>query len=237
MPANKKSNTSSFNEIHQRAQARKGGALSLKKLLPHVASAKELQQISDDRYLSMMTKCINQAGFSWKVIENKWPQFEEAFFGFDVFKLGLLSPEQWEAYASDRRVVRNWQKIKALQENVFFVQEESRKHGGFGHFIAQWPSDDQIGLMKHLKLHASRLGGQSALWFLRRMGKDCFILSPDVVTALRATGLDIAVSPSSQRDLNKIQQQFSQWHRETKLPYSHLSRILACSVGDNYLQQ
>lgn len=236
MPATKAVKKSSFTQIQERAEARKGGAAGLEKLLPKLATAKTLKETPDDRYLAMMTKCINQAGFSWKVIENKWPQFEEAFFGFDVFKLGLLSPEQWEAYASDKRVVRNWQKIKALQENVYFVSEVSRTHGSFGHFIAQWPVDDQVGLMRYLKKHGSRLGGQSALWFLRRIGKDCFILSQDVVVALNGVGLDVAQSPTSQRDLKKIQQQFNEWHKETKLPYSHLSRILACSVGENYLQ-
>lgn len=229
MPNNK------FTQIRQRAEKRKGGAAALKKMLPEVLSNKKIAELGDDRFLSMMTKCINQAGFSWKVIENKWPQFEEAFFGFDPGKLGLLSPEQWEAYASDRRVVRNWQKIKALQENVFFVQEETRKHGSFGKFIADWPSSDQIGLMAYLKQHGSRLGGLSALWFLRRAGKDCFILSRDVVVVLNAIGLDIAEKPTSQRDLKKVQAQFNEWHEETGLPYSHLSRIAAYSVGENYL--
>jgi 3-methyladenine DNA glycosylase Tag len=228
---------SKFKQIQARAEQRKGGAAALKKLLPKVASNKQLLSLGDDRYLAMMTKCINQAGFSWKVIENKWPEFEQAFFGFDPKKLGLLSAEQWEAYTSDRRVVRNWQKIKALQENVFFVQEESRNHGSFGKFIVHWPASDQIGLMLYLKKHASRLGGQSALWFLRRTGKDGFILSRDVVVTLRGSGLDIAEQPSSQRDLRKVQEQFNAWHGETGLPYSHLSRIAACSVGENYLQQ
>ena len=224
-----------FTQIKERAEKRKGGAVALKKMLPEVSSKKQLEKLADDRYLAAMTKCINQAGFSWKVIENKWPQFEQAFFGFDLSKLGLLSPEQWEAYASDRRVVRNWQKIKALQENVFFVQEESRKHGGFGKFIADWPSADQIGLMAHMRQHGSRLGGQSALWFLRRVGKDCFVLSRDVVVVLNAVGLDIAAKPASQRDLKKVQAQFNAWHEETGLPYSHLSRIAAYSVGENSL--
>ena len=224
-----------FDKIWQQAEKRKGGAAALKKLLPKVASKKKLAATGDDRFLAMMTKAINQAGFSWKVIENKWPQFEEAFFGFNPNKLGLLSPEQWEAYTSDRRVVRNWQKIKALQENVFFVQEESRKHGGFGKFLADWPADDQIGLMAHFKKHGSRLGGQSALWFLRTMGKDCFILSKDVVLTLKHAGLDIADNPTSQKDLRQVQQAFNTWHVETGLPYSHLSRIAACSIGENYL--
>jgi len=224
-----------FSQIRERAEKRKGGAAALKKLLPKVESKKKLEAITDDRYLAMMTKCINQAGFSWKVIENKWPEFEEAFFAFDPIKLGYLSPEQWEAYASDRRVVRNWQKIKALQENVFFVQEESRKHGSFGKFVADWPVSDQVGLMAYLKKEGSRLGGQSALWFLRRMGKDCFVLSRDVVVTLNATGLDVAEKPTSQRDLKKVQAQFNQWHDETGLPLSHISRIAACSVGENYM--
>ena len=226
-----------FEKIKERAEHRKGGGAALKKLLPKVASKKKLIALGDDRYLAMMTKCINQAGFSWKVIENKWPEFEEAFFAFNPKKLGYLSAEQWEAYVSDRRVVRNWQKIKALQENVFFVQEESRKSDGFGKFISEWPASDQIGLMAYLKKHGSRLGGQSALWFLRRTGKDCFILSKDVVATLRGSGLEIAEQPSSQRDLKKVQAQFNEWHEETGLLYSHLSRIAACSVGENYLEQ
>ena len=226
---------SGFEDIRLRAEARKGGARALKAMLPTVATKKQLIELGDDRYLAMMTKSINQAGFSWKVIENKWPSFEEAFLGFDPRKLSHLSPEQWEVFTSDKRVVRNWQKIKALQDNVFFVQDESRRNDGFGEFIAQWPVEDQIGLMVYLKKHGSRLGGQSALWFLRRVGKDCFIPARDVVVLLRSIGLDIAENPTSKRDLAKIQAQFNEWHIETGLPYSHLSRIAACSVGDNYL--
>ena len=226
---------SGFEDIRLRAEARKGGARALKAMLPTVATKKRLIELGDDRYLAMMTKSINQAGFSWKVIENKWPSFEEAFLGFDPRKLSYLSPEQWEAFTSDKRVVRNWQKIKALQDNVFFVQDESRRSGGFGQFIADWPVEDQIGLMAYLKKHGSRLGGQSALWFLRRVGKDCFIPARDVAVLLRSIGLDIAENPTSKRDLSKIQAQFNEWHVETGLPYSHLSRIAACSVGDNYV--
>ena len=226
---------SSFDAILSRAEQRKGGAAGLKKLLPQVARHGELRKLGDDRYLAMMTKCINQAGFSWKVIEKKWPEFEEAFHGFDPRTLGFLSPEQWEAYASDRRVVRNWQKIKALQENVFFVQAIAREHGSFGAWLAAWPLEDQVGLMAYLKKHGSRLGGQTAVWFLRRVGKDCFICSRDVVTVLRSVGLDIAEQPTSKRDLLKVQEQFLLWRQETGLPLSHLSRIAACSVGESYL--
>jgi len=74
-------------------------------------------------------------------------------------------------------------------------------------------------------------------WLLGRTGKDCFILWLDVMVTFRGSGLEVAEQPSSQRDLKKIQAQFNEWHEETGLPYSHLSRIAACSVGENYLQQ
>jgi hypothetical protein len=59
------------------------------------------------------------------------------------------------------------------------------------------------------------------------------MLTGDVVTALIASGLDITEKASSLRDLRKIQQAFNDWHEETGLPYTHLSKILSYSVGDN----
>ena len=60
-----------FADIRARAEQRKGGAAKLKSLLPKLASAKQLRELGDDRYLAMMTKSINQAGFSWKVNQRK----------------------------------------------------------------------------------------------------------------------------------------------------------------------
>ena len=79
-----------FDEILHRAEQRKGGKKALRMLLPKVATKTELLALGDDRYLSMMTKVINQAGFRWSVIEKKWPQFEEAFFQFNVRPKSLI---------------------------------------------------------------------------------------------------------------------------------------------------
>ena len=51
-----------FQKIKERAEHRKGGGAALKKLLPKVASKKQLEALGDDRYLAMMTKCINHPG-------------------------------------------------------------------------------------------------------------------------------------------------------------------------------
>ncbi|MCG8669513.1 MAG: DNA-3-methyladenine glycosylase I [Pseudomonadales bacterium] len=223
-----------FSEIHDQAAERKGGKKALKALMPTVLSPKQLAKIGDDRYLSAMTQCVNQAGFSWKVIERKWPEFEEAFLGFNPKKLVLLPDEKWEEYTQDKRVVRSWQKIKATKDNLAFVYNISRKNGGFGKWIAEWPCDDQIGLLATLKKEGSRLGGNTGQYFLRRMGKDGFVLSRDVCAALIRANVEMKESPTSQTEMKRIQAAFNQWHEESGLPYAHLSRIAACSIGENY---
>ena len=51
--------------------------------------------------------------------------------------------------------------------------------------------------------------------------------------ALRDSGLDISESPTSKRDLDKIQAQINRWVADTGLPRRHISRILAMSIGEN----
>ena len=59
-------------------------------------------------------------------------------------------------------------------------------------------------------------------------------MSKDVIACLRDAGLDVAEEVKSKRDLAKVQAQFNAWAGETGLPYTHLSRICAMSIGENY---
>lgn len=223
-----------FQSIYKRALERKGGEVALEQLLPRVLDSDEIKAIPDSRFLSMMAKGINQAGFHWQVIENKWPQFEEAFFGFNVEKLAFLPDSAWDAYLVDPRVVRNWQKIEAVYKNAIFMRELALEHGSAAQFFADWDNNDQFGLTQYLKKNGCRLGGMTGALFLRRMGKDIYLLSRDVVLALQHAGLEIADQPTSLKDLKAVQLCFTQWHQETDIPYSHLSKIAAYSVGENY---
>jgi hypothetical protein len=69
---------------------------------------------------------------------------------------------------------------------------------------------------------------------LRFLGWDGFVLSKDVVACLRGADVDVAEKVTSKRDLAKVQAQFNTWAEATGLPYVHLSRICAMSVGENY---
>ncbi len=223
-----------FAEIYEKAAERKGGVAHLESLLSDVLSPEALSQKGDDRFLAMMCKAINQAGFNWTVIENKWPQFEEAFHGFDVKRLAYKSPADWEAYMQDTRVVRNWMKIKAMIVNANFVNYTADEHGSFAQFISDWSESDQIGLMAYLKKNGSRLGGNTGFWFLRYVGKDCFTTTHDTIQAVKRAGYETNDHPTSKRDLTQVQLAFNTWHEETGKPYTHLSQIAAFSVGENH---
>ena len=121
-----------------------------------------------------------------------------------------------------------------MRDNAKFVADVAREHGSFGKFLSQWPAADQIGLLELLGKRGARLGGRTGQYFLRFIGKDAFVTSPDVVACLREAGLLIAESPTSKKDLKQIQDQFNVWAKESGLPLTHISRICAMSIGQNY---
>jgi 3-methyladenine DNA glycosylase Tag len=223
-----------FKTIRARAEKRKGGAKVLNRLLPPTPNLKALAKIGDDRVLSEMTRRVFSAGFAWSVIDAKWPGFEEAFLGFEPRRLSFQPDEFWDRLVKDTRIVRNAAKIMSVRANASFVTDVAQEHGSFGALLAKWPSSDEIGLLELLAKRGNRLGGRTGQMLLRFLGWDGFVTSKDVVACLRDAGLDVAEVITSKRDLAKVQAQFNAWAEETGLPFVHLSRICAMSIGENY---
>jgi len=177
-----------FKTIAQRASDRHGGDTALKKLMPKTRSVRALSASGDDRYLSEMTRCVFQAGFVWRVVNHKWDDFEDVFFGFPPEKIIMLSPEQIERFGQNRRIIRNMQKIVAIQDNARYILDVQKEHGSFGKFVAKWPCENLIELFAHMKKHGSRLGGMSFQRVLRNMGKESFVLTCDVISCFDFAG-------------------------------------------------
>ena len=221
--------TRSFDEIFDIAAGRKGGAAAFGKTLSDPTPAAKLTAIPDDRWLSMMSKCVFQAGFNWRVVDSKWPRFEEVFEGFDAARMAFKTDEDLEAYLKLDGIVRHATKIRSIQQNAVFVREVAAEAGSFGKAVAGWPAEDYVGLLWMLKKRASRLGGHTGMYFLRFMGVDSFITSRDVVQALIREGV-VDQEPKSKRDLDAVQTAFNGWAAESGRPMTHISRVLACSV-------
>ncbi len=223
-----------FAQIKKRAVKRKGGEKVLADLVGKAPDERQLAKMADDRILAEMTRRIFCSGFSWRVVNQKWPGFETAFHGFDPRFLAFQPDEYWDELTSDTRIVRHGAKIMSVRHNAIVVLDSAKEHKSAGRFLADWPGDDLVGLFRWLSKVPKRLGGNTGQYFLRFIGKDSFLLTRDVVACLKDAGLEIADEPRSKRDLEKIQKQFNTWHTDNGMAYAQLSKICGLSVGENH---
>jgi 3-methyladenine DNA glycosylase Tag len=217
-----------FEAIEQRARERVGGAQALTSRLPRPKSADELRSIPDHRYLSQMSLRIFRAGLKHSVVDAKWPAFEEVFSGFEPQRVVAMSDEQLESLLQDTRVIRHWGKLKSVRANAAMIMQLADK-GGMGAWLADWPREDVVALWADLAKRFSQLGGNSGPYFLRMVGKDTFIMSPSVISALNHWDA-FEGTPKSKADKAKVQDVFNAWVRASSRPMCQVSMILALSV-------
>jgi 3-methyladenine DNA glycosylase Tag len=221
----------SYDEIFDIAAGRHGGKQALEAEIARwkPKPAAELAAIPDDRWLSSMSQRVFSAGFNWQVIQNKWPGFEEAFHGFDVRWCAMMSDEDFDSLLKDKRIVRNARKIDTVRKNGQFLLDLAAEHGGVGKYLAGWPDADYVDLLDVLARRAAGMGGNTAMMFLRFMGKPGFITSASVTAALIREGV-IDKPPSSKRDLKAVQAAFNEWSKQSGRDLTSISRTLAMSI-------
>jgi len=217
-----------FDEIFSLAAARHGGPEALDRKLDRPRPVTELAAIPEDRWLSTLTKCIFQAGFNWKVIENKWDGFETAFDGFDVGRCAFMDDDKFDTLLTDTSIVRNGMKITTVRDNAAFLLE-LRTEGGVGAVLGGWPSTDYFGLLDMLKQRGSRLGGSTGQYAMRFSGRDSFILSRDVTARLVAEGV-MDKPATSKTAMRAVQSAFNTWMDQSGRSLTEISQVLARSA-------
>ena len=220
----------SFDRLYEQACQHKGSADAVNALLPAVQQQSELSQISDERWLAMMTKCIFQAGFVWRVIEAKWPNFETVFDGFHPAYWAQVSPEVLTGLAKDERIVRNAQKINTVPVNAQMLLDMQQTHGGMSQWLIE-QNNDLPAIYQHLAKQGSRLGGNSAMYLLRIMGKDTYLYTDSVSTALRREQVITGALTSKKAKL-AAHEAFLTWQQQSNFSLAQLSKLLALTVSD-----
>ena len=185
--------------------------------------------MSDDRYLSMMSLRVFSAALKHSMVRDKWPAFEEVFYAFEPKRVRAMSDENLEALLNEKRIIRHWGKIKATRSNAATMCDIADEAGSFGAWLADWPTDDCLGLWDALTKRFTQLGGFSGPFFLRMAGKDTFMLSPDVGKALKKWG-GHSGETKGRKARAAAQEVLNAWAAESKLPLSQISRTLALSV-------
>ena len=222
-----------YQKILDRACERKGGPEAVEGLLTRPRSRRSLLARGDDRYLAEFCKKIFQSGFVWRVVEQKWPGFEEVFWGFDVDKLLLMPVDMLERKAQNPAIIRNYTKVRAIRDNAVMIDQTRRSRGmAFSRFIADWPTEDVTGLWLYLKKHGARLGGNTGPFALRTLGVDTFLFTRDVEGFLRAHGV-VDSGLTSKRTLARSQAYFNELREASGRSLTELSKLVSLSFGEN----
>ena len=197
--------------------------------IPTVLGAEALASLPDDRVLSAMAQRIFSAGFRWRVVQNKWPEIEAAFDGFDVATVADYDAERIAALREDRRIIRHPVKIQAIVHNAGVMRELAETEP-VAAWLAGWPEDDVVGLWHALARRFKQMGGASGPRFLRALGRDTFILTPDVLATLKQHGVYTGKG-TGKRDQRSIQEHFNRWRLESGRTHAAVSMVLASATG------
>lgn len=219
----------SFESIFQIAADRKGGTAALESKLKSPVPVEDLSKRPASDWLQEMARAVFQAGFSWTVIENKWPGFRAAFDDFDVDRVAFYHDEDMDRLLADPGIVRNGRKIQSVIDNARMLRDLQAETGDVSGHLARWPVTEQADLVALLGKRGAHLGGNTAMRVLRVMGWDSYVLSGDVVKRLIIEGV-VDKAPTSKSAQRAVQEAFNTWHADSGRPMTQISQVLAMSV-------
>lgn len=127
---------------------------------------------TDAGYLEKITQAVFQAGFSWEVIRQKWPNFQTAFAGFDVDTVAAFTAEDIERLLEDKGIVRNGRKIEATVHNARICRQLIAEHGDFHAYLRSMDGQDYEERAKKFSRQFKFLGPMGAYFFFWSVGED-----------------------------------------------------------------
>ena len=127
----------------------------------------------DNAYFENMSRCVFQAGLTWKLISDRWPNFKKAFKDFDIETVADFDEEDMERLLSDASILRNRAKIEATLVNAMEFVKVKEEYGTFSNYMDNLDkSENYKYVKKDLSKRFSRMGPKSAMVFLYSIGED-----------------------------------------------------------------
>ncbi len=127
---------------------------------------------NDQAYFENLTRCIFQAGLSWRTIDNKWPNFVKAFHNFDPAKVSAYGPEDIKRLTENAGIVRNRAKILATIHNAQEFRRIASEHGNFRKWLETMDkSNNYAAVVKQLVSRFKHVGKMTVHTFLHSVGE------------------------------------------------------------------
>jgi len=133
---------------------------------------RETRPSDDDAYFENMTRVVFLAGLSWKMIDEKWPNFKRAFKNFSIDEVAKFGEADIKQLMNDASIVRNRAKIAATIDNAKQFQNIRREKGSFQRYLDSLDKSNNYALViKEIGKKFNRLGSSSARIFLYTVGE------------------------------------------------------------------
>jgi DNA-3-methyladenine glycosylase I len=130
------------------------------------------QPEDDDGYFEQMTMAIFRSGFSWRVIRDKWPNFQRAFDGFSVERVAAYDERDVERLLGDAGIVRNGRKIEAAIRNARVIRNLAAQHGSFFDYLRTMDGSDYSSRREALRKQFHHLGPTGVFVFLYSVAEE-----------------------------------------------------------------
>jgi DNA-3-methyladenine glycosylase I len=134
---------------------------------------RERRPPNDSAYYENMTRCIFQAGLSWRTVSDKWPAFQKAFDGFDTSKVAEYGAGDISRLMGDAGIIRNRRKILAAIHNAREFERIAAEHGSFQRWLDSLDkSNNYNAVLKRLSSTFKHMGPTTSHIFLYTVGED-----------------------------------------------------------------
>ena len=140
--------------------------------MPHGSMQQPGKPTTDSAYLEEMTKAVFRSGFSWQVVEDKWPNFVEAFDAFDIEKVAAYDDRDVDRLLADEGIVRNGRKIEATIHNARSMRDVNQEFSSFQGYLRSMDGQEYEAIAKDMKSRFSYLGKTGTYTFLWGVGEE-----------------------------------------------------------------
>lgn len=119
----------------------------------------------DTEYFERMIKTLFNAGLTWTVVENKWPNFRKAFNGFSPGKVARFTEKDVKELMNNQGIIRNEKKIRATIHNAGEFLKLQKEFRTFQKYLESFGKDEER-LQADIQEKFQHVGPSTARTFL-----------------------------------------------------------------------
>ena len=143
-----------------------------KKIPMNIIIPARIKPSNDNEYFTMLSKSVFQAGFSFKVVEQKWTYIVETFDNFDFKKVMNWNEEKIYQVLQSPKIIRNSKKVRGIVDNARVFHDIITKYGSFSQYLDSFKTKSYPERSKIISKQFKWLGKTGTYVFLWMVNED-----------------------------------------------------------------